>query len=279
MSLLLGFLAALAWGLHDLCVRYISQKSKILPALLSVLILGTLISAPIVMIWGEWDSMTTDAYRYSLASGFFLAFSSLSLYGAFIIGPVRLVAPIIGAYPILSVGWAALKGEPIPNQHWGAIIAIIIGISIVASLSDKSQENKRKNRAIFFAILSGFSFFATLAFSQHAARIGAELPVLLITRLAAITLIAFIMITRGQKYRPSLSMLPIFGFLGFLDALALGLVIVAGVFPNPEFAAVSSSLFGIITIILARIILKEPMTLMQWSAVILIFLSIGYLGL
>jgi len=46
-----------------------------------------------------------------------------------------------------------------------------------------------------------------------------------------------------------------------------------------EFAAVAASTFGMITIILAWLFLKERMTPGQWFGVAICFFGIGYLAL
>ncbi|MCX8509028.1 MAG: EamA family transporter, partial [Rhodobacteraceae bacterium] len=67
--------------------------------------------------------------------------------------------------------------------------------------------------------------------------------------------------------------------MGLCDATALGLVQSAGTLPRPEFAAVASSTFGMVTILLAWAFLKERMSTPQWGAVALVFAGIGYLAL
>ena len=48
-----------------------------------------------------------DAALLTPLSGALFAFAIWALYWAFQIGPIRLVAPIIGAYPVFSVLWVA----------------------------------------------------------------------------------------------------------------------------------------------------------------------------
>ena len=45
-----------------------------------------------------------------------------------------------------------------------------------------------------------------------------------------------------------------------------------------KYPAVAASLFGMLTVVLAWAILKEPMSRAQWGAVVLVFCGIGYLG-
>jgi drug/metabolite transporter (DMT)-like permease len=48
---------------------------------------------------------------------------------------------------------------------------------------------------------------------------------------------------------------------------------------HPEFAAVCASVFGVVTILLARLFLGERVRPPQWAAITAIFGAVGYLGL
>ena len=125
LSLALGLVAALAWGVHDFCVRYIAQHGGILPLLATVLVAGTIILTPISLTLGDWSAMTQAGFGYSILGGIVYLLGCIGLYNAFAIGPVRLVAPIIGAYPILSITWAGISGQTVPWDQWLAVGAVI----------------------------------------------------------------------------------------------------------------------------------------------------------
>ena len=101
LSLTFGLCAALAWGIHDICVRYVSQRGGIFPSLATVLISGSIFLFPIAVVFGVWSDMTGRAYMFSGLSGLAYAVGCIGLYKAFSIGPVRLVAPVMGSYPSL----------------------------------------------------------------------------------------------------------------------------------------------------------------------------------
>ncbi|MGB0799908.1 MAG: EamA family transporter, partial [Planktomarina sp.] len=120
MSLALGMIAALAWGIHDLCVRHVSQTTGIFASIVAVLVFGCVLVTPVSLIsWGE--PMGDDAFMLAILSGVMFGLAAIAHYKAFSIGPVRLVAPIIGAYPILSVAWAVATGAQVPVLSWMAI--------------------------------------------------------------------------------------------------------------------------------------------------------------
>ncbi|MCZ4354406.1 DMT family transporter [Roseovarius aestuarii] len=279
LALGVGLIAALCWGIHDICVRYVSQHGGILPALSMVLVLGTVFMMPISLASGDWQDMTARAYLLAALSGVIYTLAYVSLFNAFRIGPVRLVSPIIGAYPALSIGHAVMMGQTVPWDQWLAVAVIMTGVGIVAVLSDASDSGGSKRAAILWAMLGGLGFALTFATGQNATQAGAELPVILITRLAAVALTVTLLVTIGPLRFPGRSAWPFLALMGALDCIALAVVIAAGGLDRPEFASVAASTFGMITVVLAWAFLREKMTLGQWGGVALTFAAIGYLAL
>ena len=279
VSLAFGLVAALCWGFHDICVRYVTQRSGVLPALTAVLIVGTVVMAPAAWIAGDWDAMTPQASAVAALAGVAFTLAYLGLYKAFEIGPVRLVAPIIGTYPVLSVGWAALSGQTVPWDQWLALGAVIGGVALVGILDRAGGAPGSKRAAILWAILGGGAFAATFALGQAAASAGSEVPAILVTRISAVAVAAMLLVATGGARLPPRGALPLIGLMGVLDCIALAIVIAAADMARPEFAAVAASTFGLITVILAWLILRERVVAGQWLGILLTFSAIGYLAL
>ena len=279
LSLTLGMIAACAWGVHDFCIRFVSQRGGILPAIATVMVGGALFLLPISGAFGNWSAMTLQSFGLSVISGAVYLVGCISLYKAFGIGPVRVVAPIVGSYPILSIGWAALMGQPVLWDQWLAVGCVIMGVAIVGMLSDHSESDGSQRAAIGWSLVGAGGFAMAFAVGHLATQVGSELPVILVSRLTAATgAIILLALSSGAKI-PERSAWPLLALMSLLDALALGIVIAAGNLHRPEFAAVAASTFGIITIILAWLFLKERMTGGQWFGVAVCFLGIGYLVL
>lgn len=284
LSLLFGIAAALCWGVHDVCVRFVAARSG--PALSFLIVLGggALIILPFALYAGGWEAIGAGNATLGLFSGLAYAAGGYSLYRAFEIGPVRLVAPLIGAYPVLSLLWAALQGNPPSQGQILAVLVIVAGVGLNAALSDHgdatgADEPPRLKAALLWSIAACAGFGLTFAFGQAASLQGGGIALILLSRLgaffglltAAMTLRAPLPL-RGAPYR-------VLAVMGLCDATALGLVQIAGTLPRPEFAAVASSTFGMVTILLAWVFLKERMSPPQWGAVALVFAGIGYLAL
>ena len=278
ISLGLGLIAALCWGVHDIFVRYVSQRTGIMAAVFTASIFGAIILAPICIYYGNWADLTMPAVKRTILSGGLFALGAVGLYKAFAIGPVRLVAPVVGSYPILSVGLAIWSGEPVSILHIIAVLLIIFGIMIVAQGGNDNSSSER-HLAFLWAVAAAIGFFGSFASGQAAAALGAELPFIWLARLASISTILCIALPLGVTLRPSLTQLPLLAAMGLLDAVALAVVIYAGTQDFAVFASVTASVFGLVTVILAWVFLKEKITTIQWGGIVLVFLSVGFLSI
>lgn len=279
-ALTLGLIAAFCWGLHDICVRRVSQNTPLMASLLMVLIAGSVLQTGIMATTGAFSAVSGKAVGYAALSGLFFLVASLGLYGAFQRGPVKLVAPIIASYPILSIGWAMMIGTPVSLLEWFAVLGIIAGVSVVAALSDHSTEDTPPiPRTIAYALVAAIGFGGTFALGQLATGMADDLPIILITRVVAIVLLTALMVWKSLPFWPGRTAVPVLVLMGSLDGIALMSVLSAGGLPDAQYASVASSVFGLFTIMMAWAFLKEHMTLPQWGGVALTFAGIGYLAL
>jgi uncharacterized membrane protein len=136
-----GLAAAMLWAVHDLLTRKLSQGQALLPLISVVLAAGCVTLLPFAADAADWQAMTAAAWGLALASGLAFAVAIGSLYRAFSLAPVRLVSPVIGAYPLLSLAIAAAAGRSVTAADWAACAAIVAGIAVVATATrDDSPE-------------------------------------------------------------------------------------------------------------------------------------------
>lgn len=279
-ALTLGLIAAVCWGIHDVTIRKLSQNTPLMATLFGVLLIGALFQSGVMLATDGFHTLPSDAVILSVAAGVAFLLASVCLYHAFLRGPVRIVAPVIGSYPILSVAWAVFQGEAVTLWQWLAVLVVLAGITLVA-LASKADDAEIPpiGPTILLSAFSSFGFFATFALGQEAAKIAEELPSVMITRVVSLGLLIALILVTKDRFWPGRAALPFVTIMGLLDGIALLCVISAGGLPSAQYAAVASSTFGLITIILAWALLKEHMTPKQWAGCALAFAGIGYLAL
>lgn len=279
-ALILGLIAALCWGFHDICVRFLSLKTPLSACIFAVLATGLLFHLGLMGVTDGFAPITTEALWYSLGAGVFFVIATFGLYHAFARGPVRLVAPLIAAYPILSVVLATAGGAVITPVQWAAVAAIAVGVAIVAALSDNSTDEVPPNGpTILFSLIAAVGFAGTFTLGQHAAELSGEMPTTLVTRVLAMALTVVILLAFKLHFWPGRRALPLLIAMGIADGIALLCVLKAGSLPDPQYAAVTSSMFGLLTVLLAWLLLKERISLPQWGGCLVAFCGVGYLAL
>jgi drug/metabolite transporter (DMT)-like permease len=281
LALGFGLTAALIWAVHDLLARKVSQGASLLPIIATVLGAGCVVLIPFALM-ADWSGMTAGAWRASIAGGLAFAVAIGSLYKAFSIAPVRLVSPVIGAYPLLTLMIAIAQGREITPVDWWAVLLIVAGITVVAVAARDDAPDlyaAPPATALGWAALSAVGFAATFALGQVGARLGSELPVILIGRVVALAAILALAMAGTGGLRAPNAQLGILALMGAFDAVALGLVTASGALPKAEYAAVTSSLFGVLTVLLAAWFLKERVGPLQWLGIATVFIGIAILGL
>jgi drug/metabolite transporter (DMT)-like permease len=278
-ALFLGLIAACAWALHDFIVRQVSQNTPLMASLLTVLLVGIAFHCTVMVVEGAGVAVSRAAMMYSVGAGLMFLMASIGLYNAFERGPVKLVAPVIASFPILSVTWAMVSGTPVSALEWLAVIAIVGGVSVVAILSDDTDEAvPPRGPTILYSVLGAVGFAGTFALGQEAAILSGELPTVLITRVVATGLLVICMVAMGLRFWPGARALPALALMGICDGIALLCVVSAAEMPDARYAAVASSMFGMLTILLAWLFLGERMRPGQWIGCGVTFSAIGYLA-
>lgn len=278
-SLTLGLIAALCWGLHDITIRYLSRSAPMMGSLLCVLFIGAVFQGA-VLILSDMTAVSHRAAILSMLAGVAFLLANVGLYFAFARGPVRLVTPIIACFSVISVGIAVLEGASLGLSHGVAIAVLMLGIGLVGlSTPEDDTEFPPYGPTIAYATLCAFGFAATFKLGQLAAEASGDIEATLISRVTAFALLGAVLLLRSKPFLPGrAALLPLIG-MGVLDSIAIFSVISAAPLPNPQYAAVATSTFGLLTIVLAWALLKEAMTRFQWMGCLLAFSAVGYLAL
>ncbi|WP_146344517.1 DMT family transporter [Falsiphaeobacter marinintestinus] len=277
-ALTLGLIAALSWGVHDTCARFVTQKVGVFPSLFPVLATGCLMTVGLAVFF-DGGMVSSHSALFAILSGLAIGVTGISFFKALSIGPVRLVAPVVASFPILSVGWAVLNGQSVSALQWVAVIVIVGGVGFVALMSDDDETAAPVGPALIWSGLAAVGFATSFALGQVAMTQGTELSAIATARFGAVAIVGVLALIQRAPVLPDRSKLPVLMFMGVLDATAIGAVMLAGTLAYPEFASVAASTFGVLTIILAAVFLKEGVAPRQWFGIVAVFAAIGYLAL
>ena len=279
-SVLLGAIASLSWGLHDLLIRYISRSLGSLQSVFIVFISGAAVLLAAMWLRGEQVHFDGDHFWLIAAAGMAYAFAFVTLFKAFEIGPVSLVSPIVSAYPVLAIAWAVWNGRHPSTLEWCAVAGIIAGVILVARCAAEAQDVPglkpagTRAMAIIFSLVTCSVFAFSLTAGQIIAQAGSELNVTFVQRLWGIATLAPFSLSNRGSFAGARRLLPVLVVMGALDVMSITLVISAGKFDGAEYATVVASSYGAVTVALAVIFLKERLNLPQVLGMAMILMGI-----
>ncbi len=263
LSTFFALAAAAFWGSGDFSGGYSARKATSYQVLALSALSGALVLLLASFIWRE-SFPSLRGVLFSLLAGLAGSVGISSLYRALSLGNSAIAAPtsaVLGAvFPVVFTFFT--QGAPTALKIVGFGLAIL-GIWLVSSSA--GRENIQANKAFWLAVLSGLAFggfFICIAQVED----GKVFTPLVLAR-GAMFLAGMLILTRTRQAFPSPKIHPVAVLAGFLDAGGNVLFLLAKQFARLDTAVVLSSLYPAVTILLARVILKENISARQWLGI------------
>jgi drug/metabolite transporter (DMT)-like permease len=259
-----GICASLSWGVSDFSGGLATKRFPVIGVVTVAHIIGLVLMILLAVVTGEAIPPTADFIWGGLA-GLAGLVGMAALYRALASGRMGLVAPTAS---VLSVALSAsfgilLYGIPAPAQ----IAGFALGILSVWFISS-SKDNDRETKGLGLAVIAGTGFAAFFILIDRISSESLYWP-LTVARVASVTAMVAIMLLSRQRAlprgKPLWTIVVIAGFLDVAGNVFFALATQAG---RLDIAAVVSSLYPAITVILARIVLKEQISRVQAVGVI-----------
>ncbi len=277
-NLLGAFLAltsALIWGSGDFSGGLATRRSH----QFHVLTLSTLSGIVVLLVFaGLWHEALPSLRSniWAMLAGISGALGIAALYRALSLGNTAIVAPtaaVIGA--VLPVGFGILTaGMPAASRLVGFVLAFG-GIWLVSQSS--MPEKVVLQRGFGLACLAGVSFggFFILIAQVEAGKVFNPLVVSRFMEFAT----ALVLLRLYRMPLPALNSNPIALLAGILDVGGNIFYLWAKQYTRLEVAAVLASLYPMMTVILASLILKEKVSRSQWLGVGVCLIAIALITL
>ncbi|MDC1286393.1 DMT family transporter [Gammaproteobacteria bacterium] len=290
INVLMGAGSAVSLGVADFMASQSSEKIGAPRALAGMLFVSTVVLTVFLVISGKTtDLLDADNARgllLGILHGVTMACALVLFFHAMAIGKLSVVAPIIAAHPVFIVAFAFLAGGSLVLPQLVAIAIVLTGVALVGSSahSDDSNTSETKRHTptkivVGISLVSSLLYAGAIIALQQASQNLSELPVLWLGRtFGLLTIVLVILCKRQSPLPPSAKWWPFFLLHGFLDSGGM-LFILLGTNGTGDDAitAVVASTFPVITVLLAWIILKERMTVIQILGGVSIFAGVATL--
>ena len=279
MVIFLGILSALSFGVGDFLARFSSQEVGFKNSLFFMLVVGSIFYLLLFSIFGDSLAPNAIGLSNSFLSGILIMFGLLCLYRGLQMGPVSIVAPIVAINPlfVFTIRFA-LGSEPTLLQ-WISTLIVISGAVFVSISAESHQESlgltkKQIKDSVVISFMSSVMLALGLVFSQEASNTLNTLETVIYIRFFSLLGIATLILFTKSKIFLTKKSIPILFFQGILETTGYFCLVYAYAFDKVSIAVVISSGFGLVTVVLARFILKEKISKIQGSGIFLSFLGV-----
>ena len=279
MVTLLGILSALSFGIGDFLARFSSREVGFKNSLFWMLFVGAIFYLILFSFFGDGLNPNTIGLSNSFLSGILIMFGLLCLYRGLQMGPVSIVAAITASNPlIVFLIRYALGSEPTLIQ-WLSTFVVISGAILVSFSANSFQESlgltkKQIKESVIISFMASITLALGLIFSQEATNTLEPLETVIYIRFFSLLGISSILLFTKSKITLTKKAIPILFFQGILETSGYFCLVSAYIFDKASIAVVISSGFGLVTIILARLILKEQISKLQSVGIFLTFLGV-----
>ena len=279
MVALLGILSALSFGIGDFLARFSSKEVGFKNSLFWMLVVGAVFYLILFSFFGDGLNPNPIGLSNSFLSGILIMFGLLCLYRGLQMGPVSIVAAITASNPlIVFLIRYALGSEPTLLQ-WLSTLVVISGAILVSFSANSFQESlgltkKQIKESVIISFMASITLALGLIFSQEATNTLEPLETVIYIRFFSLLGISSILLFTKSKITLTKKAIPILFFQGILETSGYFCLVSAYIFDKASIAVVISSGFGLVTIILARLILKEQISKLQSVGIFLTFLGV-----
>ena len=279
MVILLGILSAFSFGVGDFLARFSSKEVGFKNSLFWMLVVGAIFYLILFYFFGKGLNPNAIGLSNSFLSGILIMLGLLCLYRGLQMGPVSIVASIAAINPLfVFLIRFALGSEPTLIQ-WISTLIVISGAILVSISANSHQESlgldkKQIKESVTVSFMASVMLALGLVFSQEASNTLDTIEAIVYIRFFSLLGIATILLFTKSKIFMTKKALPILFFQGILETTGYFCLVSAYAFDKISIAVVISSGFGLVTVVLARLILKEKISKIQGSGIFLTFFGV-----
>jgi drug/metabolite transporter (DMT)-like permease len=273
IGVLLALASAAVWGSGDFCGGRAAARQDSFQVLAMSALSGVAMLIAVSMATGE--PFRTDAsVLWAAAAGVGSAVGIVALYTGLSLGDAATVAPLAGVIAaVLPVVFSALtQGLPGRLQVAGFAFALA-GIWLVAH---SATTGGKGTAGVRLGVLAGAGFGTFLILIAQVPHDAVFVPLAIARAMMVVAGLGVLLVRRTPVPRVTSSGIAIVA--GVLDAGGTVLYLMAQQRVRLDIAAVLSSLYPVATVLLARTILHEPISRMQWVGAAVCLMAVALIA-
>jgi drug/metabolite transporter (DMT)-like permease len=259
---LLGLIAALAYGASDFVAGVASRRMPVM-LVTAATVVTEFALALVVLLFVHGAPPSAGTLFWAALSGVGSAVGTLALYQGFTVGSMSVVATVSG---VLTVVIPAVVGVAIGNRltavGFAGVAAAIVAVALVSWTGGGFRLRGAGSSGAVYGMLAGASFALLFIALERAGTSSGVWPVTAGQFVACVAIVPFAIVAmrRGRRRASPVAVwsalrLPVVA--GLLGGLAAFSYLAATGFGELVVIAVLTSMYPAVTVLLARLVLRE----------------------
>lgn len=262
-AVVLGFGAALCWGLADF-LGGIKARSMTLALVLVVSQVTGLAAAAIVVAAGQLEAPSLSEVSPAFIAGICQLFGIAALYRALAIGTMSVISPISasGAAALPVIVGIATGERPEVLQYAGMAVALV-GVVLATRAPESPGGQATSRQALGLAAIAALGFGGFFVGMDAAVEEAGPFWALLAARITAVTALGLVLLALRPRIGGRPADLPALALIGLLDVGANAFFALGTDTGLLSVVSVLASLYPVATVVLARALLDERLVRIQ----------------
>jgi drug/metabolite transporter (DMT)-like permease len=262
-AVVLALAASLSWGFADFFGPLKARTLGVLTVLFWAELVGLVVIAAAVVV--RWRAPHDAAVLLAIPAALSGTLGLFAYYRGMAVGAMSVVAPIAGVSAAVPVAVGLATGE---RPSWVQVVGILLALAGVGLASREKREGETRVAAgVGLALLAAIGFGGYFV-PMHAAGAADFWWASLIFRATALLVVLVAVVVARPTVRVTLPDLAFLGAVGFGDLLGNVLFAASAGRGLLSVTSVLASLYPIITVALARVVLHERVDRAQRAGVV-----------
>lgn len=273
MAALLSLLSALMWGTADFLGGLTARRRSAVAVYLGSQVFGFALLLLVVLVRGDWHA-PLGYLGWGIGLGVTGFVSMVAFYRALALGPMGLVSPLVAVAVVIPVIVGILAGESPSSLEIAGIAIAFVGVLLASGPELTGAESMKPLLYTGVAAVGfGFLYVGMARGSEY----SPSMTMLTFRTTSIVILLVLVAVTRSTG-GVTRSDIPILAAIGIIDASANLLFGVASTLGLLSTTSVISSLYPVMTAVLAAVVLRERLRPVQYTGVVVAMLGVVLLS-
>ena len=268
VALALG--SSLVWGTADFLGGFFTRRAP----LSAVTVVSQAAGLCVLLVWlaARGFSVSGGSFAFGLLSGIGGAIGLAAFYKALAVGTMSIVSPVTACGAVVPFAIALARGERPSGWAIGGALVALVG-AVLASAAEGRASSDRRLGALL-AVVAALSIGLFVYFLGVGGKHGDPFSALLGARISSLSTLVVGSLAWRAPVRPSRALLPAIALIGVLDVTANSLYVFASRSGFLSVVGVLGSLYPVVTLLAAYVVLHERITRVQKGGVVLALIGV-----